>query len=378
MMVYRVYGILVILVVSSLCAAYGDEVITGLTYDNKIVQLKVSTGMVSIIANTLIKNPEKSVGTSCAKANNFFSFLTRTKSDVGLLTFDLFANTSFNNDLPFYPQKSSEEFLLGLDFYMDSTNSQRNISIVGPDEIQFIHMIEAELVNKKLAYVDILQYSTGLRLERGQSIFDTKQNQQWLQVVFDVSKNISAARTIVEPKIYLKRYDITEASVIDIIPDVGNSAIVEFDKETSSVYTIGWCTQKQKRCLFKVENMTESASPSPKLSQLFELPQSYRTVMSGVSTIDTDNHILYFVSGKDFSHIPQSSTLAPLVTCNSGGICKRYGDATYGTLVESKESSTHNFVIVGINFINGKIVSENPLFWEGSEKDKTMLLKCGK
>ena len=128
--------------------------ITGLTYDNNIFNLNVKNGMVSIIGDNLLKDTATTFGVSCAKANQLFSFLSRTENVVKLLTFDIFANTSFSNVLPFYPQISSREFLLGLDFYMDSTTSQRNISIVGPDEIQFIHMIEAELkLDKKLAYI---------------------------------------------------------------------------------------------------------------------------------------------------------------------------------------------------------------------------------
>ena len=359
--------------------------ITGLTYDNNIFNLNVKNGMVSIIGDNLLKDTATTFGVSCAKANQLFSFLSRTENVVKLLTFDIFANTSFSNVLPFYPQISSREFLLGLDFYMDSTTSQRNISIVGPDEIQFIHMIEAELkLDKKLAYIDILQYSGGLRLERGQSTFDTKQNQQWLQVVYDVSNNSTTTTNEIDPKIYLKRYDIKEASVIDIIPDIGNSAIVEFDKGTSTVYTIGWCVKKHRRCLFKLDNMTGSVSSSPVLIQLFELPQHYGTIMSGVSKLDSYNSILYFISSKSFyNNMPRTLVPSTLVTCNSGGICKRYGDATYETFAGNKKNVTDEFVIVGINFKTGNIISENPLHWKGgkhimTQQGKIMFLKCGK
>jgi hypothetical protein len=357
--------------------------ITGLTYDNKIFNLNVKSGKISIIGDNLIQDTATTFGISCAKANQLFSFLSRTKNAVKLLTFDIFANTSFSNVLPFYPQTSSREFLLGLDFYMDSTNSQRNISIVGPDEIQFIHMIEAELkLNKKLAYIDILQYSGGLRLERGQSTFDTKQNQQWLQVVYDVSNNVTTTSNVINPKMYLKRYDIKKSSVIDIIPDIGNSAIVEFDKGTSTVYTIGWCVKKQKRCLFKLDNTTRSASSAPVLTQLFELPQYYGIIMSGVSRIDSYNSILYFVSSKSFNRMPQTLVPSTLVTCNSGGICKRYGDATYETFT-GHTNITDEFVIVGINFKTGHITSENPLHWNDGkhvmvQQGKVIFLKCGK
>ena len=118
--------------------------------------------------------------------------------------------------MPFYPQATSVEFLLGLDYYMDTTSTtNKNLSIVGPDEIQFIHMVEVEIKeNKKIAYNDILQYGGGLRLARGLSTFDLKQNQQWLQVVYDVSNNNSNTNNNssqrhledVDPKIYFKQF----------------------------------------------------------------------------------------------------------------------------------------------------------------------------
>ena len=41
------------------------------------------------------------------------------------------------------------------------------------------------------------------------------------------------------PKIYFKRYDLNTASVLDIIPDIGNSAIFEYDIVTNNIFTIG-------------------------------------------------------------------------------------------------------------------------------------------
>ena len=96
----------------------------------------------------------------------------------------------------------------------------------------------------------------------------------------------------VDPKIYFKRYDLNTASVLDIIPDIGNSAIFEYDIVTNNIFTIGWCTEKSKesspqRCMFKIDNITKNSKSSiltsPKLESIFELPQYYDLIMSGVS-----------------------------------------------------------------------------------------------
>ena len=56
----------------------------------------------------------------------------------------------------------------------------------------------------------------------------------------------------VDPKIYFKRYDLNKASVLDIIPDIGNSAIFEYDIVTNNIFTIGWCTKKSKDVCLKL------------------------------------------------------------------------------------------------------------------------------
>lgn len=403
--IFIIIGIIIFIIPSlnQVHGINGDEII-GLTNDNNIFKLHGTTGLITIVDDIKSDNNNNNLtlGISCAKGENVFSFLSRTTTGetVQLQSFNLLTKTKFVNNMPFYPQATSEEFLLGLDYYMDTTSTtNKNLSIVGPDEIQFIHMVEVEIKeNKKIAYNDILQYGGGLRLARGLSTFDLKQNQQWLQVVYDVSNNNSNTNNNssqrhledVDPKIYFKRYDLNTASVLDIIPDIGNSAIFEYDIVTNNIFTIGWCTKKSKesspqRCMFKIDNITKNSKSSiltsPKLESIFELPQYYDLIMSGVSSIDSSNNILYFVVSKKPSNnlkLKKRSSSSSFVTCNGGesGICKRYGDAT------SMGDNDDNFVVVGMNYLNGKIISEEKLKWEQQEEDdnekKASLLTCGK
>ena len=137
--------------------------------------------------------------------------------------------------------------------------------------------------------------------------------------------------------------------------------------------------------MFKIDNITKNSKStiltSPKLESIFELPQYYDLIMSGVSSIDSSNNILYFVVSKKPSNnlkLKKRSSSSSFVTCNGGesGICKRYGDAT------SMGDNDDNFVVVGMNYINGKIISEEKLKWEQQEEDdnekKASLLTCGK
>ena len=86
----------------------------------------------------------------------------------------------------------------------------------------------------------------------------------------------------------------------------------EYDIVTNNIFTIGWCTEKSKesspqRCMFKIDNITKNSKSSiltsPKLESIFELPQYYDLIMSGVSSIDSSNNILYFVVSKKHSWV---------------------------------------------------------------------------
>ena len=367
-------------------------VITGLTSDNKIFELNVSSGEIVLRSyqerqlQDGVDGSNVTLGTSCGKHGQSFFFLSRSNQTVSLMNVDMKTSKAVRSPLPFYPLSTAAEFRLGLDFYLSIENKDiersANLSLVGPDEIQFIHMLEAEIQKGgKLGFNDILQYSGGLRLARGQAVFDSARQQHWLQVVYDVS---NTTNSIVTPSAYLKRYDIKTGSLIDVIPDFGTSAILQFDDATSNIFAIGWCQNiAKRRCLFRIEDLShgDMQTSSPTVKQLYELPWEYDLIMSGVSSIDSG--ILYIVARKRVRGISRTVNHTPssVLVCHGGelGICERFGDAKFSSNGKAIADKDKNFAVIGVDLSNGHVVQEKPLRMrkDGSVAEYFVDLTCG-
>ena len=348
--------------------------ITGLTSDNKIFELNVSSGEIVLRGyqepqlQVGVDGSNVTLGTSCGKHGQSFFFLSRANQIVSLINVDMKTSKAIKSPLPFYPLSTAREFKLGLDFYLSIENKDversTNLSLVGPDEIQFIHMLEAEIQQDgKLGFNDILQYSGGLRLARGQAVFDSARQQHWLQVVYDVS---NTTNNTVTPRAYLKRYDVKTGSLIDVIPDTGTSAVLQFDDATSNIFAIGWCQNAAKRrCLFRIEDLShgDMHTSSPTVKQLYELPLEYDLIMSGVSSIHSG--ILYIVARKRLRGTSRTVNHTPssVLVCHGGelGICERFGDAMFSSNGKATADKHKLFAVIGIDLSNGHVVQEKPL-----------------
>lgn len=370
-------------------ASAADVIITGLTANSKIFELNVSSGEIMLrgYPNQHLQNwaegSSVTLGTSCGKNGQSFFFLSRTNQTVSLINVDMKSSKAIKSPLPFYPLRTASEFKQGLDFYLSvenkGTEQSTNFSLVGPDEIQFIHMLEAEMQQDgKLSFNDILQYSGGLRLARGQAAFDSTRQQHWLQVVYDVSNTTNG---VLAPRAYLKRYDVKTGSLLDVIPDVGTSAVLHFDASTGNIFAVGWCQNVSKqRCLFRVENLSHNGmrTSSPNVEQLYKLPLEYDLIMSGVSSID--DGILYIVAHKRARGTVDSAP-SPVLVCHGGdlGTCERFGDAMFSMDGNETAGKHKVFAVIGIDLSNGHVVHEKPLVTrkQGSIIEYFVDLTCG-
>jgi hypothetical protein len=360
-------NILILLILCCTCSLAGATtplLIAGLA-SGGIFQLDLSSGMVDSVATE--KNA--TLGISCARggaSGEFLFYLNRASEGVELRQYDVSGKRQVSSSLlPFYKQSSKEEFSEGLDYYMDYANTSRGrLSIVGPDEIQFIHMLEASVMDGKLSYSDILQYPGGVRLKRGCSAFDVRRHQHWLQVAYDVSNSTESVVGIIRPKLFLKRYDIPTSTVLDIVPDIGTSVLMHFDPTSGNLFTIGWCPNGSKRCIFVMDKF----GSNPALRVRAELPQTYANIMSGVSFVD--NHgVFYFVVQVLKQNPPVHHSLLQCVEKDTA-ICWRVGDELPTSPLNEKD-----WYVVGVSTINGKVVQEKQLSWN---KMKPSILTCGK
>ena len=328
------------------------------------------------------------------------------------------------NELPFYGNTASE-FGLGLDFYMTpcsgcdtggasagdtattTTDTTSDISttttssasaattassstvvaasasskllVTGPDQIQFIHVVAVEPhANRNASYNDLLQYGGGARLARSVSAYDARRNEAWMQVVYEVKDG--------EFSTFLKRYDIAQATLLDVVPDIAVSSVLEHDINNGDLISIGFCANTTRRCLFKtsvnnssnnfwrqkpldngdgsghhhesiiaesVAATTDGTDFVPKQREIGRLPADVGDIMAGVSSYNAEEKILYIVAqlqqharAADTSHKKSINDSGSNITSENdpiSGSTKRQGGSGGRGGSSSSSSSSRNF-----------------------------------